>query len=493
MKRLFILSASILLIVFLFSCSADVLNIAIEKSNSLNTISNFVSVTGSSSIALSWENPSGKFKEVVLKRKIGAYPYSYTDTGAVTVYQGEGSSYTDSGLTLNETYYYAIWSVTNNNIYSTNPAKTYKKVIDFNSTIRARSIYLVGGSSNYASPFDNLVSQIDAFDPVTDTVYPNVANLPVPRYGCAAASANGNIYVFGGIQTDKSVAKRVDVLKVTSSTWPDNVWTTAADMPLPRFSISAESINNKIYVFGGSSGYLGEYTSPNCLNNVTVQMSLKNHLFDPTTNSWEVDELYIPQMQSRFMNHSSSSYNGIIFYSSGRYNGATALTNNMVVQDLVSNYTLAITTGMPTVGAPASVLFAKKKTSDNSDIILYFIIGGTTTGGITYEPIRVVTSLANLTSTAACYYIQFPNPGATAPAAISMATRPLPSERTYAMASYYGSNVYVFGGIMNGGVVQNTIYKLTVDDSLTFPTGWDTPVSSGFSLRYAFGLTKINN
>jgi len=293
------------------------------------------------------------------------------------------------------------------------------------------------------------------------------------------------------LKSNKAVTGRVDVLNITSGSWPSNVWSTVADMPLPRYSITAQVINNKIYVFGGSSGYLGEYTSPNCLNNVTVQMSLKNHCYDPLSNYWEVDELYIPQMQGRYMNHVSGVYQGNLFYAGGRLNGAGTLTNNFVVQNMTANYQLAVTTGMPTVGEPAGCIF-EKKTATNDDLILFFVFGGTTTTGITYEPIRVVTTLANLVSTSASYYVRFPNPSAAAIAATSMATRPLPAERTYAKATYYGTYVYVFGGINNTGAVQNTIYKLTVDDALTFPSGWDNIGSSGFSNRFAFGITKIN-
>lgn len=71
-------------------------------------ISNFSAVSGDSSISLSWTNPIVDFNGVKILRKTSGYPAN-PDDGTV-VYDSNGTSHTDSGLTNGITYYYTAFS-----------------------------------------------------------------------------------------------------------------------------------------------------------------------------------------------------------------------------------------------------------------------------------------------------------------------------------------------------------------------------------------------
>jgi fibronectin type 3 domain-containing protein len=62
-----------------------------------------------SKITLSWTNPTDDFDKAVVVRKTGSYPTSITDGDKI--YEGDLSTYTDTGLTNNTTYYYAVYAL----------------------------------------------------------------------------------------------------------------------------------------------------------------------------------------------------------------------------------------------------------------------------------------------------------------------------------------------------------------------------------------------
>jgi hypothetical protein len=52
-----------------------------------------------------------------------------------------------------------------------------------------------------------------------------------------------------------------------------DIWTTRADMPTPRWGLSASVVDGKIYAIGGGQGMIGKYMSP-------VEE------YDPATDTW---------------------------------------------------------------------------------------------------------------------------------------------------------------------------------------------------------------
>jgi len=71
-------------------------------------VSSFTATPGDSQISLSWTNPGTDFAGVKIMRKTGSFPTSPTD--GTSIYDSNGTSYTDSGLTNGTTYYYTAFS-----------------------------------------------------------------------------------------------------------------------------------------------------------------------------------------------------------------------------------------------------------------------------------------------------------------------------------------------------------------------------------------------
>ncbi|MBN1697882.1 MAG: hypothetical protein JW881_10250 [Spirochaetales bacterium] len=469
----------------LFSCDDIILRaFHLDPQSVSPPVGDFTATAGDGSVSLTWINPDNEFfNNVVLLRKTGGYPVSYDDPEASVIYDGGGESYTDNGVSNGATYYYCIYAVNKRGFYSEKPSRVVKYVSSFTDEIRKRCFYLIGGSSSYGNPFGNLIAEIDAFDPETGTVYPNVATLPHSRYSCAVASVRGKIYVFGGLDENQNTIETVDVLDVTGSAWPTNVWSTAKQMPLPRYSLRAENVENKIYVFGGSTNISIPFAA----------MSDYNHRYDPDSNNWTTDESKVPRLVNKFMNFSSSSYGGTVIYGVGRYNGSTTLTRTMKIHNMTGNFYESNDIDnygtMPVnLAAAASVLYHKLLT-DYSELFVYFNIGGCYDNGTYYEPLRQ-TSGAELRAIADCYYVEMPNSTRT----VVDTSQPMKSSRAYAEAEYYGDYIYVFCGLTNlSSTVLSTYERLEVDDALTFPDEWEEFTNTGLNARYAFDITRVSN
>lgn len=72
-------------------------------------VTNLQAVAGDTQISLSWTNPvSADFAGVKIVRKVGSYPANITD--GTVVYNSNGTSYVDTGLTNDVTYYYSAFT-----------------------------------------------------------------------------------------------------------------------------------------------------------------------------------------------------------------------------------------------------------------------------------------------------------------------------------------------------------------------------------------------
>ena len=94
------------------------------------------------------------------------------------------------------------------------------------------------------------------------------ADMPTPRWALSASVVNGKIYIIGGTPDNKltglSTVEEYD--PVTDK------WAKKADMPTPRSFFSTSVVNGKIYTIGGTPG--GE------LGFSTVEE------YDPVTDTW---------------------------------------------------------------------------------------------------------------------------------------------------------------------------------------------------------------
>jgi len=103
-------------------------------------------------------------------------------------------------------------------------------------------VYIVGGLSGM-----NVLSSVEEYDPQTNQ-WRFVASVPAPVHHAAAATLDGSIYVIGGYRT-ASFAQVSDVYRYDPTA---DVWTRLNNLPSSRGAAAAAAIDGKIYVAGGA-------------------------------------------------------------------------------------------------------------------------------------------------------------------------------------------------------------------------------------------------
>ena len=125
-------------------------------------------------------------------------------------------------------------------------------------------IYAIGGGQ---SPFGALLSQMEAYDPVTDT-WTKKADMPTRRCFLSTSVVEGKIYAIGG-----DISANVDTSTVEEYDPATDTWTRRADMPTVRCVLSTSVVNGKIYAIGGLQ-------DPENLPLAVVEV------YDPSTDTW---------------------------------------------------------------------------------------------------------------------------------------------------------------------------------------------------------------
>ena len=94
------------------------------------------------------------------------------------------------------------------------------------------------------------------------------ADMPAPRWGLSASVVNGKIYTIGGTSDDDftglSTVEEYDPMT--------DEWAKKADMPTPRWALSASVVNGKIYTIGGT---------PDGRSSISTVEE-----YDPATDTW---------------------------------------------------------------------------------------------------------------------------------------------------------------------------------------------------------------
>jgi hypothetical protein len=90
---------------------------------------------------------------------------------------------------------------------------------------------------------------VEAFDPGQDR-WRELASLPVPRCAYALAVLDGQVYLFGGRETNSPESAADDVLRYDPEA---DAWTTLGRLPAPRGDLAAAAFGqrNEIHVVGG--------------------------------------------------------------------------------------------------------------------------------------------------------------------------------------------------------------------------------------------------
>lgn len=121
------------------------------------------------------------------------------------------------------------------------------------SEVVDRVFWVVGGQTAFtASPLDfSLVAQIDAFDPVTETWYPNVTTLPTPVTFAGVAAFNGKLFVAGGFNASGSVINTLQIYDIATGQWQTTP--TPASMPAARANFDLIAVNGYLYATAGTN------------------------------------------------------------------------------------------------------------------------------------------------------------------------------------------------------------------------------------------------
>ncbi|MDR4489945.1 MAG: kelch repeat-containing protein [Candidatus Nitrosocosmicus sp.] len=138
-----------------------------------------------------------------------------------------------------------------------------------------------------------------------------------PKHHAASATVDGKIYVIGGRLFGNGVPNEInDAL----TNLDDNMqydpktdkWTEMDPMPIRRSGFSAESLDGKIYVFGGQ---MADGASKNI------------ERYDPITNQWSIE----PDMQADRSGLAVAAYNDKIYVFGGQHEGLQAMNINEVL------------------------------------------------------------------------------------------------------------------------------------------------------------------
>jgi N-acetylneuraminic acid mutarotase len=118
--------------------------------------------------------------------------------------------------------------------------------------------------------FSSLLSNIQVFSgKAIENQWSILSPMPTDRGDHGIAEINGEIYVIGGYNENGNLANN-EVYNIFSDTW-----STRTDMPTPRSSFSIFVFQNKIYCIGGITGDIDNQ-----------QLTGLTEVYDPLTDTW---------------------------------------------------------------------------------------------------------------------------------------------------------------------------------------------------------------
>jgi N-acetylneuraminic acid mutarotase len=127
-------------------------------------------------------------------------------------------------------------------------------------------IYAIGGSINMQEQ-DPGIGTLEIYDPQADT-WSLGTDMPTPRADITANAVNGKLYVIGGTRH-----VGIEAIPITEEYDPQtDTWTRKADMPTPRLHLSSAVVDGKIIVVGGGP----EWPVP----------TAACEMYDPQTDTW---------------------------------------------------------------------------------------------------------------------------------------------------------------------------------------------------------------
>lgn len=164
-------------------------------------------------------------------------------------------------------------------IVSTMP--THKNHFTIGYSVYGEEIWVVGGKLNGGGK--KAVKQVDIYNYRTNN-WRKGPDLPEALWGAPTVVIKDKIHIMGGSTADNSTP--ISLHYVLDLTDEPAGWKRAADLPVPRIHLAAVPYNGKIWVIGG------EVNHNHSGDTKTVQV------YDPTTDSWELDYPELPEARS---------------------------------------------------------------------------------------------------------------------------------------------------------------------------------------------------
>ncbi len=132
-------------------------------------------------------------------------------------------------------------------------------------------IYVLGGSRDLSSP-GKAIADMEIYDPLLNSWDATKAPMPTARVMFMAGVVEGKIYAIGGRQTWTTGADLGTVEMYDPLT---DKWATKTPMPRPRTNAGICVLDNKIYVIGGIKG------GANFIFSNDLQ------IYDPISDTWD--------------------------------------------------------------------------------------------------------------------------------------------------------------------------------------------------------------
>jgi N-acetylneuraminic acid mutarotase len=187
-----------------------------------------------------------------------------------------GKIYVSHGFRSIDSNLLSIYSVVNNSWSHDSALPTAAVARSYlGSGVANGKHYAIGGEA-FGEPVQ-IFATVEQYDPVANT-WTTMTSMPTARAGLGVASWNNLIYALGGRNgatdgqgTIFNALERFDPVS--------NSWTTLSAMPTAVSDISATvAYNNKIYVFGGATGF-------NATTNTLTVVNLLQ-IYDIANNTW---------------------------------------------------------------------------------------------------------------------------------------------------------------------------------------------------------------
>lgn len=324
---------------------------------------------------------------------------------------------------------------------------------------KMRGIWIIGGTADIAGT--TIIPQIDLYDPVTSTWYPNVAagasgTYPPSAFNMAASVA-GKIYVMGGATSTVAPTSSVYEYNVAS-----NSWSTKASIPVTLVGASAYAQGNYIYLIGGTTAA-----------NTTTNVVTTHYKFDPTGGGGAGVWSTVPPAAYATARSSMAvaNFDGVVVHAGGRIaGGGGSNLNNMYIIN-----SDAYVAGVVLTSARAGMAYAGYAGVNGT---YFFLVGGASTFGAVATAYFGLTTITYVTQ--ASSFIVYLPPSTAASGILTGTVHPSFQGTvtglvfaSAAVSPYNGTSsvdptLYVFGGFKTTAgpttnSVTNEVYSITAN------------------------------